>query len=195
MRFGSSSEQIQNPDTQASNPDGLVPLVYERLRAVARRALASERADHTLDATGLVHEAYLRLVNGRSASWSGEAHFFVAAAEAMRRVLVDHARARGSQKRGGGRVMRLGDITSVTDETTPEQALALDDAFVRLEQEDPRAAAVVRLRFYAGLSVEHVAAALGSSPRTVAREWTYARARLYELLTDSCDTAVASGPI
>lgn len=166
------------------SPDDLIPQIYERLRAVARRAIASERTDHTLGATGLVHEAYLRLADGRHKAWTGEAHFFVAAAEAMRRILVDHARARSAQKRGGGRVVRLGDITSIAEEATPEQILALDEAFCRLEEEDPRAAAVVRMRFFAGMSMEHVATVLGTSERSVAREWSFARARLFELLSE-----------
>lgn len=180
MDHGSPREFPQK--ARAGSPDDLVPQVYERLRAVARRAISSERIDHTLGATGLVHEAYLRLAEGRHKAWSGEAHFFVAAAEAMRRILVDHARARAAQKRGSGKVLRLGDITSVAEEATPEQILALDEAFLRLEEEDPRAAAVVRLRFYAGMGMEQVAAAMGTSERTIAREWSFARARLFELM-------------
>lgn len=163
----------------------LLPEVYARLRMVADRAMRGERGDHTLGATALVHEAYLRLGAGESeARWAGGAHFLLVAAEAMRRVLVDHARARNTAKRGGGRVIRLGDITALAAEASTEQIVALDDAFSRLEREDPRAADVVRLRFYAGLSVEQTASLLGVSERTVAREWSFARARLFDLLSD-----------
>lgn len=169
-----------------------MPDVYERLRMIARRAMSGERADHTLGATALVHEAYLRLA-GRPQSeggWGGEAHFFVAAAEAMRRVLVDHARGRARHKRGGdGRsaairldIAKLENLSIAAAEASPEEILALDEAFCRLVQENPRGAAVVRLRFYAGLSVEHAAAVLSISPRTVKREWAFARARLFDLL-------------
>ena len=171
--------------------DDLLPEIYDRLRAVARRAMAGERADHTLGATALVHEAYVKLA-GRSqedGGWANEAHFFVAAAEAMRRVLVDHARGRMRLKRGGdGRsAARRVDPSAIASlmaaaEASPEEILALDEAFHRLEQENPRGAAVVRLRFYAGLSVDQTATILAISPRTIKREWAFARARLFDLL-------------
>jgi len=164
--------------------EDLVPLVYRRLRALAQRSMNTERIDHTLGATGLVHEAYLRLAEDRETPWTGETHFFVAAAEAMRRILVDHARARATVKRGSGQVIHLPDISSVAESAEPGEILALDGAISRLEDEDPRAAAVVRLRFFAGLSTEHTARVLGTSKRTIAREWAFARARLYELLSD-----------
>lgn len=180
--------------TTASNPESsdptsplahdLVPLVYARLRALAQRSMQTERIDHTLGATGLVHEAFLRLAENRVNPWSGEAHFFVAAAESMRRILVDHARARATLKRGAGKAIRLADISAVAESAEPGEILALDEAMSRLEGEDPGAAAVVRLRFFAGLSVEQTARVLGTSKRTIAREWTFARARLYELLSD-----------
>ena len=169
-------------DRAAPTANDLVPQVYERLRALAGRAMLTERDDHTLGPTALVHEAFLRLAEGRETPWDSDVHFFVAAAEAMRRILVDHARARATQKRGSGRVTNLADISAVAEEATSAEILAIDEAISRLEHEDPRAAAVVRLRFFAGLSVEHTAAILGASERTIAREWAFARTRLYEML-------------
>jgi RNA polymerase sigma factor (TIGR02999 family) len=163
--------------------DPLVEQVYGQLRAIAQRQLQQERAGHTLQATALVHEAYLRLA-GAKIAWSSPGAFYVAAAEAMRRILIEHARKRGRVKRGGdarrldldlGHVAELGDAD-------PDRIMALDDAFRRLEGADPRAASVVALRFYAGLSIEQAALALGLSERTVKREWEFARAWLFERL-------------
>ena len=163
----------------------LFPLVYAELRNLARRRMADERAGHTLQATALVHEVYLKLLGAGAAPWASPRQFFFAAAEAMRQILIDHARARAGLKRGGGRKrVPLGVLDLATDERVPE-ILALDEAISRLEKEAPDVAAVVRLRFYAGLSVDETAEALGISPRTVKREWTYARARLFREL--SCD--------
>jgi RNA polymerase sigma factor (TIGR02999 family) len=167
----------------------LFPLVYERLRELARQRMAAERDGHTLEATALVHEAYLRLVggDGERVPWTGRAHFFFAAAEAMRRILIDHARARAGPRRGGNRqrvpLNNVLDLAAADEEDLP-QILALDEAVSRLEQVSDTVAAVVRLRFYAGLSVEETAAALRISPRTVKREWTYARAWLARELRD-----------
>ncbi|MCI0629570.1 MAG: ECF-type sigma factor [Phycisphaerales bacterium] len=166
--------------------DELLPLVYQQLRAIAQQRMAGERKDHTLRATALVHEAYLKLVgDGGQVEWSGRAAFFRAAAEAMRRILVDHARAKGRIKRGGGQApltgMALDSIGSVADLAKSDRAdeiVAFESAFRRLEEHDPRFAEVVRLRFFAGLSVEHTAMALGVSERTVNSHWTYARAWL-----------------
>ncbi len=175
----------REPDVRTpTDSHDLVTQVYHRLRALAQQAMQREREDHTLGPTALVHEAYLRLAEGRQTPWSNEAHFFVAAAEAMRRILVDHARARATIKRGSSRVIRIANISSIAEKAEPEEIVALDDAISRLEAEDPRAAAVVRLRFFAGLSVEATARVLGASERTVAREWAFARARLYELLNE-----------
>ncbi|MEO1278178.1 MAG: ECF-type sigma factor [Planctomycetota bacterium] len=180
----------QDPPSPKS-VDDLLPEIYDRLRAIARRSMANERSDHTLGATALVHEAYVKLA-GRAqhdGGWANEAHFFVAAAEAMRRVLVDHARGRMRLKRGGdgraaSRKIDPSVIASLSAaaEADAEEILALDEAFQRLERENPRGAAVVRLRFYAGLSVEHSATILAVSPRTIKREWAFARARLFDLL-------------
>lgn len=159
-----------------------MPLVYDELRAIARSALRQERPDHSLHATDVVHEAYFRLMGGTSPSWDNRAHFFLAAAEAMRRILIEHARRRNRVKRGGRRVrVELSSVDLAADYDV-EQVLALDDVFQRLEQQDPRAASVVRLRFYAGLNVEETAKALEVSERTVKREWAFARAWLYTAL-------------
>ncbi|MBM4107584.1 MAG: sigma-70 family RNA polymerase sigma factor [Phycisphaerae bacterium] len=162
--------------------DQLLPLVYDQLRRDAESRFARERDGHTLSATAMVHEAYLRLVGPRHVPWAGRGHFCAAAAEAMRRILIDHARAR--RARGGGAV-RLEDVAEVGSlaAADSEQILAVDAALTRLESEDPEAAAVVRLRFYAGLSVDQAAEALGISPRSAARLWAYARAVLYQALS------------
>jgi RNA polymerase sigma factor (TIGR02999 family) len=150
--------------------------------------MSAERPDHTLQATALVHEAYARLVGrdgGREVAWAGRAHFFHAAAEAMRRILIDHARARAGAARGGGRrrvPLDVADVADLAARDDPEAILALDEAVAGLEKQDPDAAAVVRLRFYAGLSVEETAQALGTSPRTVKRDWAFARAYLLRVL-------------
>ena len=164
----------------------LFPLVYEQLRNLARHRMHDERDGHTLGATALVHEVYLRMAAGGRGNWSSRSQFFFAAAEAMRRILIDHARARGQLKRGGGRPrvpMNVLDLAAAEDQIP--QILALDEAVLRLGQVSPTVAAVVRLRFYAGLSVEETAEALGISPRTVKREWTYGRAILHRELSDA----------
>ncbi len=178
---------LQNPGK--SNEDTirqLLPLVYEELRRIARSRMVSERSGHTLQATALVSEAFLRLLGpgGAQIEWANRAHFFHAAAEAMRRILIEHARARGRVKRGGahGRVS-LGELDD--QEAPPENdddVVALDAAICRLESQDARAGQVVRLRYFAGLSVEDIAVAIGTSERTVKREWQFARAWLFEQL-------------
>lgn len=162
--------------------DRLLPLVYDELRSLARSHLRNERIEHTLQPTALVHEAYLRLLGAARPSWNDRRHFFGAAAEAMRRILIEHARKRGRAKRGGKRVrVDLSGVDLASDEDL-EQVVALDDAFRRLEEQDPRAADVVRLRVFAGLSVEETARATDLSERTVKREWAFARAWLYQAL-------------
>jgi RNA polymerase sigma factor (TIGR02999 family) len=162
--------------------DRLLPLVYEQLRRTAQRDVARERDAPTLSATALVHEAYLKLVGPREVAWASRGHFYAAAAEAMRRILLDHARSRA---RRGGRPLRLAEVPDVAALAAAgsEEILAVDEALGRLEGHDPQAAALVRLRFYAGLGVEEAAQALGLSPRTAARLWTYARAVLYRDLS------------
>ncbi|MBX3403151.1 MAG: sigma-70 family RNA polymerase sigma factor [Phycisphaeraceae bacterium] len=171
----------------------LLPLVYEQLRRTAQKYLAQERKDHTLQATALVHEAYARLVGGASIDWRDRAQFYFATAEAMRRILIEHARSRARVKRGGDgqRPMQRVPLEGVDRDASagldidPEQILMLDAALRRLEEEDRQAADVVRLRYYAGLSVAETAAALGVSPSTVDREWAYARARLHRWMQAS----------
>lgn len=166
----------------------VLPLVYEQLRRAAQLQMAGERTGHTLTATALVHEAYARLMSGSATPPGTRAQFFKAAAEAMRRILVEHARARARVKRGGdgrGRPairvpLRVADLVEV--ERDPEEILRLEEALRRLEGEDEDAAAVVRLRFFAGLSGDQTAEMLGLSPSTVDREWAYARARLFRLM-------------
>lgn len=165
-----------------SAADQLLPLVYDQLRRAAQLELARERKDHTLAATALVHEAYLKLVGPRQLPWSDRAHFYAAAAEAMRRILVDHARAHGRRNDKRVPLDELHDVASLAGADS-ERILAVDAALERLASEDPEAAAIVRLRFFAGLSVEEAAEATGLSPRTAARLWTYARAVLFRELS------------
>jgi RNA polymerase sigma factor (TIGR02999 family) len=160
----------------------LVPLVYAELRAMAQAHLRGERPDHSLQATALVHEAYLRLVGDTRPAWNDRAHFFHAAAEAMRRILIEHARQRCAAKRGRGQIRVPLSAVDLASEHDPEEVLALDDAILRLEEQDPTAAEVVRLRFFAGLSVQETALILELSERTVKREWASARAWLYRAL-------------
>ena len=160
----------------------LLPIVYAELRKLAQHRMGQERRGHSLQATALVHEAFLRIVGDREDGWADRAQFFSAAAEAMRRILIEHARARGRVVHGGGRqrVTLTGVDLAATDDLA--QVLAVDEAFERLLLADPRAADVVRLRFYAGLSEAETAAALNLSERTVRREWAYARAWLFDVL-------------
>lgn len=174
---------MEDSATRSAALDRLVPLVYDELRALARSHLRRERPDHSLQATALVHEVYLRLLGGANQPpWNDRQHFFAAAAEAMRRILIEHARARGRQKRGGGQALIELESADLASDYDPDTVLALDDAIRRLGRQDPRAADVVRLRFFAGLSVEETAEAMGLSVRTVKREWAYARAWLFDAL-------------
>lgn len=167
----------------------LLPLVYDQLRAIAQQRMSQERRDHTLQATALVHEVYVRLVGDNAPAFQSRAHFFRVAAEAMRRLLIDHARRRGADKRGGGaRAVPLS-VVDLAEDFDPAQVLAVDEALRVLESEDPRAAEIVRLRFYAGLSAPEVAEVLEVSERTVMREWAFARTRLFQLLGDETPTA------
>jgi RNA polymerase sigma factor (TIGR02999 family) len=161
-----------------SAPD-LLCQVYAQLRALAQSYLRAECPDHTLQATAVVHEAYLRLVGSGEVDWNTPAHFFAAAAEAMRRVLIDHARARGRLKRGGGRQrLELMDVP-VSMPQDPEEFLQLDAAIQRLAAVQPEMAHVVRLRFFVGLEIEEAAKVLGVSAPTVKRRWQWARTWLY----------------
>jgi RNA polymerase sigma factor (TIGR02999 family) len=156
----------------------LLPLVYEELRKLAAVRLAEEKPGQTLQATALVHEAYLRLL-GNDQSWSGRGHFFAAAAEAMRRILVEAARRKARVRHGGGRQRLELDAANLSMEMPPEQFLALDEALSRLAGSDLQAARLVSLHCFAGLSVEQAAEALGVSARTAYRDWAFAQAWLY----------------
>ena len=172
---------IQQGDPRAA--EQLLPLVYDELRRLAAEKMAQERPGQTLQATALVHEAYLRLVGAEQAQhWEGRGHFFAAAAEAMRRILINHARDKGRQKRGGGWQRLELDGLAVADDASEEQALAVDEALQRLEQHNKPCADLVKLRFFAGLTMEEAAAALGIAPRTAQRYWAFARAWLYDAL-------------
>lgn len=160
----------------------LIPLVYEHLRVIARHRMRLERPTHTLMPTELVHEAYLRLAGHmQQTDWQNRAHFFAAAAEAMRRTLVDHARRRSSQKRGSGLSPAPVNVMDLAANQPAAEILLLDEAFQRLETEDPLLGQVVRLRFFAGLSVQETGEALGISPRSVIRHWSFARAWLFRV--------------
>jgi RNA polymerase sigma factor (TIGR02999 family) len=165
----------------------LLPVVYDELRALAGARLRHERPDHSLQATALVHEAYIRLVGWDQQSWIDRAHFYRAAAEAMRRILIDHARGRARGKRGGGRVRVDLEDANLATWDDPDDVLALDEALHRLMEQDPRAAEIVQLRFFAGLSVEETAKALELSIRTVHREWKFARTWLFRALGEAND--------
>lgn len=161
----------------------LLETVYAELRAIAQARMNQERPGHTLQATALVNEACLRLVGRPGREWAGRAHFFRAAAEAMRKILIDHARARNAEKRGGGRVaLSLSSVADLAADPDSSGILALDDAIDRLAQVDAQAAEVVRLRFYAGLPERAVAEALGVHERTVRRDWVFARGWLRDAL-------------
>jgi len=157
----------------------VLPLVYEELRRIAARQLRQERGNHTLGATAVVHEAYLRFQGKAGFEWPSRAHFFAFAAHLMRRILVDHARSRNRAKRGG-RVEKvtLAEVGELALKTSPD-LVALDDALNDLEAIDPQKAAVVELRFFAGLTLDETAVQLGVSPETVGRQWRRAKAWLY----------------
>ena len=156
----------------------LMPLVYEELRGLARQYLKSERRNHTLQATGLVHEAYLRLVDQTATTWRDRAHFFSVAAGVMRRVLVDYARSHRADKRGGGlEKIQLDDAVALSPQRHVN-LVALDEALSDLAMFDPQQSQIVELRFFGGLTVEEVAELIEISPRTVKREWRLARAWL-----------------
>ncbi len=168
---------IEQGDPRAASQ--LLPLVYEELRELAAAKLAQEKPGQTLQATALVHEAYVRLVGGAAdRGWDGRGHFFAAAAEAMRRILIERARHKNSRKAGGGR--RRVDLNEIelTLDGPHFELLALDDALRELERKDPRKAGVVKLRFFAGLTTAQAAAALGVSTSTAENDWAYARSWL-----------------
>jgi RNA polymerase sigma factor (TIGR02999 family) len=168
---------IEQGDPQAA--EQLLPLVYDELRRLAAEKLAQEKPGQTLQATALVHEAYLRLVDvDRAQRWNSRGHFFAAAAEAMRRILVENARRRGSRKRGGGRAREALDEENLAAPQAPDELLALDEALGQLAERDAQAAELVKLRYFAGLTVKQAAQALGISPRSADFLWAFARAWL-----------------
>jgi RNA polymerase sigma factor (TIGR02999 family) len=176
---------IEQGDARAA--DQLFPLVYDALRNLAAAKLANESPGQTLQATALVHEAYLRLVESKAQQWNSRGHFFAAAAEAMRRILVDRARKKQALKHGGDRAREPLNEASVMAPEVGEDLVALDEALERLAAQDAEAAELVKLRFFAGLTSAEAAAALGISPRTADRAWTYARVFLLAELKKSRD--------
>jgi len=171
-------DQVSAGDSHAAN--SLLPLVYDQLRALARERMRRQRSGQTMEATALVHEAFIRLVDQTHASqWKGRWHFFAAASEAMRRILVDSARRRGRLKRGGGRQRVNLDDIELTVESPPDELIELDEALARLEQVHPEKAQLVKLRYFGGLTIEEAAEALGIGTSTADRHWAFARAWLY----------------
>ncbi len=169
-------------DGDVAARDALIPLVYDELRRVAKKNLAGQRSDHTLQATALVHEAYLRLVNRQAANWQGRTHFFALAAQMMRQILVDHARMRSAAKRGGGAVtLVLEDDVAGKPEMTLD-LIGLDRAMKRLASLDARQSQIVELRFFGGLSIEEAARVVDISPATAKREWATARVWLHHAM-------------
>lgn len=164
--------------------DRLIPLVYNELRVIASRRLAREWRDDALDTTALVHEAYVKLLGQRGVDWQNRAHFFAIAAQLMRRIVVDDARRRVSQKRAGGEVaVPLDELAAPDPPLAPPDILALDAALGDLERLDPEQARLVELRFFGGMTVEQTAEVLGVSPATVKREWAVAKGWLHRALT------------
>jgi RNA polymerase sigma factor (TIGR02999 family) len=169
--------EIEQGDPSAA--EQLLPLVYDELRRLAAAKMAHEAPGQTLQATALVHDAYIRLVDVEEAQhWDSRGHFFAAAAESMRRILIDHARKKARTKRGGDLQEIDLDAIDIADCVSPESLLRIDEALTSLAQDDPPAAEIVKLRYFAGLSVEQAAEVLAISPRTAYRHWNYARAWL-----------------
>jgi RNA polymerase sigma factor (TIGR02999 family) len=180
---------IEHGDPSAA--EQLLPLVYDELRRLAAQKLAQEKPGQTLQATALVHEAYVRLVGsgetavGKEHRWDSRGHFFAAAAEAMRRILIDRARLKSAAKRRGGRKRLDIDAIDLATQATPDQLLAVDEALAKLARDDPTAARLVELRYFAGLAVPEAGKALGISTATAYRHWKYARAWLHSELLGS----------
>lgn len=174
--------RIEHGDREAT--EQLLPLVYEELRKLATAKLSREKPGQTLQATALVHEAYIRLIGGeRLASWESKGHFFSAAAEAMRRILINRARDRGRLKRGGNRKRIDFDLVTCAVDTPAEELFAIDEAIESLLADDPIGGQLVKLKYFAGLSLRESAEQLGIARRTADRHWAFARARLVELLS------------
>lgn len=163
--------------------DKLLPLIYQSLQKIARQHLNRERASHTLQTTALVHEAYLKLIDQNSVHWQNRSHFFAIASQAMRRILLDHARRQIAEKRGGAENKISLEEIDAASVNPDENLIALDDALNELEKFDPQQSRIVELRYFGGLTVEETSEVLKISPRTVHREWAMARAWLYRTLT------------
>jgi len=172
---------IEQGDAKAA--DELLPLVYEELRRLAAQKMSQELPGQTLQATALVHEAYIRLLGAENQNWSGRGHFFAAAAEAMRRILIENARRKQRRKHGGGRQKVELDDADVAIEGPKTDIIALDEALAKLAEEDKIVAELVKLRYFAGLTLGQAANILGVSQRTADRYWAYARAWLYQEIT------------
>lgn len=165
----------------------LLPVLYEELRVLARSRLRQERPDHTLQTTALIHEAYVRLIDQRQVTWQSRSHFLGIAAQAMRRILVDHARARRAAKRGGGAVLSPLELAIEVPAPDGTDHAELDDALLALEKLDVQQARVVELRFFGGLTVAETAEVIGVSATTVKRDWAVAKAWLYRQMTGKSD--------
>lgn len=175
-------EQVSQGDRAAA--EQLLPLVYDELKRLAGSYMKREQPGHSLQPTALVHEAFLRLVDQDQVSYQGQTHFFALSAQAMRRILVDHARARGRERRGGDRRRVAFDEETIFSRSREEDILVIDDLLTRLAELDSRQAKIVELRFFGGLKVEDVAEALSLSKRTIEAEWTMARAWLRNQLSE-----------
>ena len=171
--------------------DRLLPLVYDELRRLAHSYLTRERPDHTLQTTALVHEAWLKLIDQRSVNWQNRAQFFAISAQAMRRILLDNARRHTAAKRGsGGQKVSLDEVATLSRDTANESLIALDEALQKLATIDPDQSRIVELRYFGGLTIEETAEVLQTSPSSVQREWTIARAWLYNAIAGRADAAV-----
>jgi RNA polymerase sigma factor (TIGR02999 family) len=173
-------DRINEGDQHA--PEELLPLVYGELRRLAHGYMNNERSDHTLQATALVHEAYIRLVGWKNASWHNKAHFFAVAAQVMRKILVDNARAKRAEKRGSGQKLSLDEAVSFSNDEDID-LIELDQALDELAKMDPQQAKIVEFRFFGGLTIEETAHAMNISPSTVKLEWKIAKAWLYDTLS------------
>jgi RNA polymerase sigma factor (TIGR02999 family) len=174
--------------------DALAPMVYDELRRLAQSYLRRERADHTLQGTALVNEAYLRLVDQRTVQWQNRAHFFGVAAQMIRRILVDHARGHQAAKRGAGAAkLSLDEALAIPGSNHDVNLVNLDEALELLNSLDPRQARIIELRYFTGLSIEETGEVIGISPATVKREWTAARAWLYRELSRAGGAGIGAG--
>jgi len=174
-------------DGQNDVVDQLLPIVYEDLQKIARNQLKRERSNHTINTTALVHEAYLKLVDQRNTDWKNRAHFFAICAQAMRRILINYAKSRLTEKRGGGEAVATFNEEAFIRETKAEELLVLDDALTRLAKLNERQSKVVELRFFAGLTQEEIAEVLNVSKPTVRLDWRFARAWLTRELKKSIE--------